>query len=187
MERRLSKNAALAAIRDLLSAEPEIAAETSILDVDEVEEAAMPEPYRRLLCHTGDMTNVLQEFVGEEIHIRPLHVEQGAETVERRVLLTGAGERTVEFGSIRIHLAQFDADARADILACKIPLGAILKRHAVAFRCRPRLFFRLRGSTFLRDAFGVDADTTLYGRVNDMESEHGAALAEVVEVLPPLD
>lgn len=188
MQPSSTPSTALDAITDLCAREPELADEAARLEVVELEGEAMPEPYRGLLVHRADMTHRLQAFVGQPLHLRPLRVHRGEDTLERRVLLVGDDDgRTVEFGAIRIHLGAFAPAARDEIGACHVPLGAILKRHAVEFRCEPRAYFRLRGSEFLHDAFELDVATTLYGRVNRIEDASGVLLADVVEVLPPLD
>jgi len=175
------------AISSLCATEPVLVADLSRLEIHELGGDQMPEPYKSLLMHEQDMTHRLQAFVGQAIHIRPLHVQHEEDTLERRVLLIGDDDgRTVEFGAIRIHLGAFAAPAREEILACRSPLGAILKAHAIGYRCHPAAFFSLCGSDFLHDAFELDVATTLYGRVNRIEDTRGALLAEVVEVLPPL-
>jgi chorismate-pyruvate lyase len=183
----LTKSLAREAIRDLFVSEPDLAEETSMLAVDEIDGDKMPEPYRGLLVHATDMTHKLQAFSGQTIHVRPLHVDRDGHKLHRRVLLICDNDgRTIEFGVIRIHLERFSREPREEILDCRVPLGAILKHHNIAHRCEPRFYFRLSGSTFLRDAFELDCATTLYGRLNHIVNEAGEELADVVEVLPPL-
>ena len=96
----------------------------------------------------------------------------------------------MEFGAIRVHLDRFDAPVRNEILACRVPLGAILEGHAVPYRCRPQAFFRPEHDETARQAFALDVPVSLYGRYNIIESGRGedrAPLAEVVEILPPLE
>ena len=188
MDRALTRSSALEAIRNLFASEPELAQETSILDVEEIGGDAMPEPQRSLLVHATDMTRKLQSHAGQAIHVRPLHVERDEGYLDRRVLLvTDDDERTVEFGAIRIYLERFAPAAQEDILACRLPLGAILKEHGIVHICRPRFYFRLSGSTFLKDAFELETHEALYGRLNHILDESGQPLADVVEVLPPLE
>ena len=187
MDRALKRGRALEAIRLLFHSEPELAEETVTLDVEDIEGDLMPEPYRGLLVHARDMTHRLQEFVDQTIHLRPLHAEHDGHTLDRRVLLIGDDDgRTVEFGAIRIHLDALPVAAREDVVEGRLPLGAVLKRHRVVYICQPQVYFRLRGATFLADAFELDCSTTLHGRLNHIRSESGAPLAEVIEVLPPL-
>ena len=184
----MTRSSALEAIRNLFASEPELAQETSILDVEEIEGDAMPEPHRSLLVHATDMTHKLQDYAEQTIHVRPLHVERNGGHLDRRVLLvTDDDDRTVEFGAIRIHLERFAPAAKEDILGCRTPLGAILKKHAIVHICQPQFYFRLSGSAFLKDAFELETDETLYGRLNHILDESGEPLADVVEVLPPLE
>ena len=188
MQRDLTKNSVLEAIRNLFAFEKELADDTSTLDVVEIEGSQMPEPYRGLLVHASDMTHKLQAFAGQRIHVRVLHMREEGARLERRVLLIcDDDDQIVEFGAIRIHLDRFPEAAREEIRGAHIPLGAILKRHAIAHRCEPRFYFRLKGSDFLKEAFQLEVNTALYGRLNHILGAKGEKLADVVEVLPPLE
>lgn len=181
MESESTHSRALDDVRELL-------AHTGALDVRGVDGAALPEPYRALLVHERDMTGELEAFSRSTIHIRPLEVRRAGELLERRVLLVcDEGQRTVEFGAIRIHLDGFTGDAREEVLSCRTPLGGILRKHALDYVCRPRLFFELHGESPLPADFRVADGEIVYGRVNRIEDSGGRPLADVVEVLPRLD
>jgi hypothetical protein len=181
MEPESTQRTALDDVREFLAG-------TVPLDVREVAGDELPEPYRSLLVHERDMTGELQAFAGGALHIRPLEVRRSGMLLQRRVLLVCERDgRAVEFGAIRIHLGGFAPAARAEVLACRNPLGAILRGHAMEHACRPRLFFELRGAASLPAGFHAPNRATLFGRVNRIVDGRGALLADVVEVLPRLD
>ena len=148
---------------------------------------AVPEPYRALLVHTRDMTPTLEAFHGSSIHIDVLHSGGRGEAYFREVVLRlDDNERPVEFGANKVHLARFTPEARWLILQEKLPLGRILKDHAVPHTSRPVAFFRLQSDDFIARALGLSRPGALYGRRATISDAQQQPLSEVVEVLPPL-
>lgn len=155
----------------------------------------MPSPYRRLLVHETDMTSTLEAFHGERMDLRLLESRRSEGSLWRQVLLVGrASGQAREAGAIRIDLRQFDTAERWEILEGRKPLGAILADHAVGYVSRPRVFFafeatestdRLLGLSSMKDSGA--SGTTLYGRQNVLSTASGDVLADVVEILPPVD
>ena len=154
---------------------------TCVLDAGD-----LPEPYRRLLAHQRDMTSTLEEFYGEAMNLRVLHAGQKDGAYCREILLFGADSgRVAEYGSIRIFVENFDARSRAEILAEKLPLGAILTRNAVPFVSAPRAFFEIQSDAVTSRHFQIAPLTGLFGRHNRHSSPSGESLAEIVEILAP--
>ena len=52
-----------------------------------IDGAMMPEPYRTLLVHHGDMTSRLEEFHRAPMKLRVLHRETSGDAYRREVLL----------------------------------------------------------------------------------------------------
>lgn len=148
---------------------------------------SVPPPYRSLLVHEQDMTSTLESYWGTSLHLKVLdkHIEDASLT-RQVVLLTDTEELPVEFGAIRIQLDRFEDSAREEIVACLRPLGNLLLHFKIDFSCRPSAFFSFESDRTIRQAFALTETHTLYGRhtilVNDVEE----TLAEVVEILPPL-
>jgi chorismate-pyruvate lyase len=155
--------------------------------VEQVEGTDVPEPCRRLLVHDRDMTPTLEAFHGERIHLRVLARGLDGDAYSRQVVLTLNGSaRAVEFGAIVIHLQHFPSAAREEILAGYRPLGTILHVHAVAHQSRPRAFLRLAPDAVVREALQLTTATALYGRRNVIFGPDGCELANILEILPPL-
>ena len=109
-----------------------------------LEGAALPEPYRTLLVHRGDMTSRLEEFHGAPMMLRVLHREEDAEAYRREVLLCVKDSGVpVEYGAIEIHLEAFAPELRAQILEGRRPRGGLLNRAEVRYRTQPRAFLKL--------------------------------------------
>jgi chorismate-pyruvate lyase len=155
--------------------------------VQQVDSADVPEPCRQLLVHDRDMTPTLEAFLGERIHLRVLARRRDGDAYSRQVVLTLNGSaRPVEFGAIVIHLQHFPPVAREEILEGYRPLGTILHVHEVAHQSRPRAFLRLAPDAVVREALGLTTATALYGRRNVIFGPDGCELANILEILPPL-
>jgi len=152
----------------------------------QVDGAQIPEPYRSLLVHQGDMTPTLERAYGATIGLRVLQYDLSGDTVSRQVVLVAHdGKTPVAFGAIRIHLEQLPEEARRLVLAKQQPLGTILRNEAVAHSSRPDVFLEIAADDVLRRALAIANATLLYGRRNIMVDGAGRALAEVVEILAP--
>ena len=147
--------------------------------------AELPEPYRRLLVHTRDMTSVLQEFHAQKIHLENVELVRETDHVLRRVALFGEDGCPVEFGAIDIWLPHFTDTVQRDILACRMPSGAILNRDEIGYTSSPRRFFEIESTGFIGEALRLKSPARLYGRTNVLRSDHGQVMARVVEILPP--
>jgi chorismate-pyruvate lyase len=151
-----------------------------------IDGAAMPEPYRSLLVHFGDMTSRLEEFHRSPMRLRVLHVENNADTYRREVLLCSAkDDLPAEYGAIEINLAAFPQEIREQILKGQKPLGGLLNEIGFKYRSEPRGFFRFLPDLTLCRLFGVEAASAFFGRSNFLLADEGAELARIVEVLRP--
>lgn len=147
---------------------------------------AMPEPYRGLLVHNGDMTSRLEKFHGAPMKLRVLQCEHEGNTYRREVLLCAQDTGLpVEYGAIAIDLTQFTEPLRSLILEGRQPLGGLLNRHAVRYRSEPRAFLKLAPDSAMDAHFELTGGHTLYGRCNVLLGERDQILARIVEVLRP--
>ena len=145
----------------------------------------LPEPYRSLLAHDGDMTPTLEKFHRGPVHLRVLRRSVTEEALAREVVLVlDRDERPVEFGAIAIGLNLFMPAARDEILEGYLPLGSILHKHGIRHVSRPKAFFRILADRRIGRALKVKAATELYGRCNRLLDSRGRTLAEIVEILP---
>ena len=155
-------------------------------DFTTIPAADLPQPYRNLLAHTGDMTSKLEEFHADDLVLRVLFREHSEDSYRREVLLcTEKASTVVEYGAIEIYLSAFDDSLRSEILEAHLPLGGLLNRHRIRYRSQPRAFLRIAADPRLADLFALTAPTPLYGRSNVLLDADGRTLAQIVEFLPP--
>lgn len=148
----------------------------------------LPEPARTLLFHRQDMTSKLQAFVEDEIVIDVLQKQIYDSSLHREVVLQRQNDRLpVEYGAIQIHYANLPEEAQRQVLESKKPLGAILNDFEIPFRSCPGCFFRTEPDPVMEAALQLDGDAPLFGRCNVLLYENGQLLANVVEILPPLE
>ncbi len=153
-----------------------------------IEPEDLPEPYRTLLVHDGDMTSRLKAFFGGEIAIEMLHHEHTPEAYRREVVLrVEKNGLPVEYGAIEMDLEAFDAEVRRLILAEHLPLGALLNRFNVKYRSEPKGFIKLEPDAVMRRVFGMPRATEFFGRCNVLFGEGDKTLARIVEVLRPAE
>jgi len=156
--------------------------------IREMAGADLPEPYRGLLVHDQDMTSTLEAYFGMTLRVRVLEKHHGDAHLTRQVVLVADhGGAVAEFGAIRIALDRFEPAARAEIVACRLPLGTILNRHEIAYTCRPTAYFAFESDEIARRAFDLHGAHILFGRHNLLLDGGEETLAEVVEILPPLE
>jgi chorismate-pyruvate lyase len=151
-----------------------------------VDAEAVPEPYRTLLVHKGDMTSRLEAHHGSPLKLRVLHRSHTPEVYLREVLLcTANDELPVEYGAIEIDLATFAEPLRSQIVEGRLPLGGLLNSHGFKYRSRPRGFLRVLPDLTLCRHFGVEAASAFWGRSNVLLGADDRVFAQIVEVLRP--
>ena len=155
--------------------------------LDQIDGAAMPEPYKTLLVHQNDMTPTLENFHGRSVHLSVLGRERRGQDCFREVVLQLEGsEQPVEFGAIKIDLALFTPAAREQILQEKWPLGHILKEYSIPHTSRPGAFLRIASDRLINRVLALTGAQVLYGRRNTLFNAKDQPLAEIVEILPPV-
>ncbi len=153
-----------------------------------VDGAAMPEPYRRLLVHHGDMTSRLEAFWDGKIVLEVLHREHTPQAYRREVVLhIESTDQPVEYGAIEIDLTAFDGELRRLILEQHLPLGGLLNRFGVRYRSEPKGFIKLGADAMMQRLFRLPDAREFYGRCNVLLGENDRVLARIVEVLRPAE
>lgn len=134
------------------------------------------------------MTPTLEEFYGRPLGLTVMSREREEDAYLREVVLTLAAEkRPIEYGAIRIHLNRLPPAARRSVLEEQRPLGKILETEAVAHLSWPQAFFRIESDTRTRSALRLGQAGELYGRRNVLLDGSRHLLAEVIEVLAPVE
>jgi len=147
---------------------------------------AVPDPYRKLLVHNGDMTSRLEAFHGGSIVLTVLHRERKNSAYLREVeLRIEETDLPVEYGAIEIMLEALPSALQEKILEAHLPFGGLLNTFQVKYRSRPKAFIRLGADPFMSELFAVDQRHDFYGRCNEILGDDDRVLARIVEVLRP--
>ncbi|MDB6175141.1 MAG: hypothetical protein JWL59_4452 [Chthoniobacteraceae bacterium] len=155
-------------------------------DFEWVDSAFLPEPYRTLLVHNGDMTSRLEAFHGGEIVLEVLHCEHTPIAYRREVVLhMEATGMPIEYGAIEIHLEAFEGELRELIVAARLPLGGLLNRFGIDYHSEPKAFIRLGADPVMREHFQLPDAGHFYGRCNVLLDSNNRELARIVELLRP--
>lgn len=150
-----------------------------------MEGSEMPQPYRDLLVHDGDMTSRLEQFHGGAICVDRLHSSNDGGAYFREVVLRReTDEVAVEYGAIEINLAALPEEMKEEVLAARRPLGGILNQHRISYASKPKAFLQIVPDDTIRETFGP-VEETLYGRCNQITGFNGETYARIVEILPP--
>jgi chorismate-pyruvate lyase len=152
-----------------------------------VEPGEMPEASRRLLVHDHDMTPTLESAYGQRLHLRVRKYSYSENVFSRHVLLVLEDETVTGMGAIKINLAGFAEDARRLVFEREKPLGAILGTQRIEHSCHPASYFEVTADAMIGEALRVAPGQTLRGRQNVMWRPGGEVLAQIVEILPPLN
>ena len=153
--------------------------------IEYIDGREMPEPYKSLLVHTGDMTPTLEDFYQQAMELRVIE-QQPAENVLLRliILATHDVDRPTEFGAIRIHLSRFTAEAQHKIRSGIVPLGTIFRENNIRHTSNPQAFFKVWPDRTISGSLNIDQPQWLYGRHNIHRDMQDNILAEMVEILP---
>jgi chorismate-pyruvate lyase len=147
----------------------------------------VPEPYRKLLVHSSDMTPTLEAFYQRLLGLTVLSREiQGEEYLREVVLRLADDGQPVEYGVIRICLGHLPSSARERVLQEQRPMGNILRGEGVPHISWPQVFFRTESDSHTSAVLRVPERCALYGRRNVLLDGNRRLLAEVIEILAPV-
>lgn len=148
----------------------------------------VPEPYKTLLVHSSDMTPTLERYFGQELGLTVLSREREGHSYLREVVLTLGPERSrILYGAIRIFMNHLPLRVSERVLQEQYPLGRILQTEALPHLSWPQAFFRAQTDSHMSALLGTRGSCSLYGRRNVLLDGSRRLLAEVIEVLAPVN
>ena len=108
-------------------------------DCTTVQPEDIPFPEDDLLVHHDHMTIVLQRHHGSPVKVRVLEEHLDGDLYIRKICLTPTGsDKVVEWGIVRLNFRYMPEAVKQEILGKQMPLGAILVKHDVHRRIKPR-------------------------------------------------
>lgn len=127
---------------------------------------AIPYPADALLVHHEHMTVVLQKHHGRPVDVHVLEEHLDGDAYTRKISLTPAGsDVVVEWGIVRLNFKYMSDAVREEILAKQLPLGAILIKHDVHRRIKPRYFLRFPENGQVLNLFSSQCPHPAWGRL----------------------
>ena len=173
-----------AALRDLcrpfLKDPDAFVPEVVIVQPDEI-----PYPQDQLLVHHDHMTLVLEKHHGSPVEVTVQEVHNGGPIYTRKISLAPRNQpaKIVEWGIVRLDFRYMDPVVRDEIQSQKLPLGAVLIKHDVLRRIKPRWFIRCPADGPLVRLFGrPTTPDDIYGRIGTIYCNDEPAI-ELIELV----
>lgn len=125
----------------------------------------MPEPYRRLLAHNDHMTVTLEENAGSPVDVRVIAEWRDEASYARNSLLARHSDGVVlQFGVMRIWLADLPNAARDEIAVKREPLGRVLINHNLLREVELITLWRIVPGPALQQHLPLASGQAVYGR-----------------------
>jgi chorismate-pyruvate lyase len=174
-----------AALRDLTrpfcaSGGASLSAECELVDPDRI-----PFPEDQLLVHHDHMTEVLEKHFGAPVDVQVLAEQLDGDIYTRQIALhpKNQPDKVVEWGFASLDLRFLSQPVKDEILAKKIPLGAVLMKHNVLRRVKPRWFLKLPDNAPTLRLFGpLPHPGPVYGRIGTIYCD-GEPAIQVLEIV----
>lgn len=149
-----------------------------------VQPADIPYPQDQLLVHHAHMTEVLERHHGAPVGVVVLEESLDGDRYTRKIVLTPANSADpVEWGIVRMDFRYMAPEVRDEILAKRLPLGAVLIKHDVLRRVKPLWFMRFPAdSPVVRLFAGARNAEPVYGRIGMIYCNDEPAI-ELLEIV----
>jgi len=146
----------------------------------------LPADYRTLLAHTEHMTVALESFHKAAVSVRALAEWRDETSYARSSLLSRQTDgAVVQFGIMRIWLADLPAEAQAEITGKRAPLGRVLIEHNVLREVELITLWRIEPGPVLQKHLQVSGKTPIYGRTAQIlvDERPTVQLLEIVKLM----
>ena len=145
----------------------------------------VPEPFKALLVHQGDMTSTLERFYEERMLLEVLAEENSDGCYSREVILKGKGTgRAAEFGVIEMELDNFPPALQKLILRGEQPLGGILNESGMTYKSEPLGYFSVAREALPPKLSLLGSAGMFFGRYNQLKTHDETCLARILEIVP---
>jgi len=143
----------------------------------------IPHPEDDLLVHHDHMTVVLERHHGKRVNVHVLEERIEGNFYRRKISLTTEGtDKVVELGVVRLNLQYMPEEVSREIREKRTPLGAILIKHKVHRRVKPRYFLRVPHGSAVLKLFGTDVSQPVYGRLGTIYCDKQPCI-ELLEIV----
>jgi chorismate-pyruvate lyase len=147
---------------------------------------ALPADYRTLLAHNEHMTVTLEQFFDGQLGVRPLAEWRDEASYARNSLLTRESDgRILQFGVMRIWLADLPREATDEITQQKRPLGRVLIDHNVLREVELITLWRIAPGPVLRKLLPNPTNQPIYGRSAQILVDERPTV-QMLEIVAPI-
>ena len=146
---------------------------------------AMPAKHRSLLAHNDHMTVALESFHKSPVTVAAMDEWRDEASYARTSLLSRQTDgAVVQFGIMRIWLADLPAAAQEEITGKRAPLGRVLIEHNVLREVELITLWRIQPGPVLQEHLGVGGKEPVYGRTAQIlvDERPTVQLLEIVRV-----
>lgn len=125
----------------------------------------LPADYRTMLAHQDHMTVALESYHGGLVSVHALAEWRDESSYARASVLSRQSDGTVvQFGIMRIWLADLPQVAQQEITGKKVPLGRVLIRHNVLREVELITLWQIEPGPALRKHLQLSNNSQIYGR-----------------------
>jgi chorismate-pyruvate lyase len=158
---------------------------TKLGQFDPVAADELPADERSLLAHNDHMTVTLEEAFGSSVAVQTLAEWHDESSYARNSLLARQTDgRILQFGIMRIWLADLPAAMRDEITIERLPLGRVLIDHNMLREVELIALWRIAAGPALERNLKVKTDQTLYGRSAQI-LVGGRPTVQMLEIVSP--
>jgi chorismate-pyruvate lyase len=145
----------------------------------------LPSDARRLLAHTDHMTVALESFHQGLVDVRALAETRDDASYARCSLLTRQSDgQIVQFGIMRIWLADLPDSAKHEITEQKHPLGRVLIAHNLLREVEVISLWRISPGPVLKQQLQLPDNSPIYGRSAQILVDERPTV-QVLEIVNP--
>jgi uncharacterized protein (DUF2236 family) len=145
----------------------------------------LPEPYRSLLAHNEHMTVKLEAAHQCLVDVRVLAEWRDEASYARNSILARQGNgAALQFGIMRIWLADLPASASSEITVERLPLGRVLINHNVLREVELITLWRIVPGPALRKHLQLAVGQVIYGRSAQILVDERPTV-QVLEIVAP--
>jgi len=150
---------------------------------DAVEASDLPDAYRSLLAHQDHMTVTVEAWHNSLVDVRVLEEHRDQDSYARKILLVAQRDsRPVQFGIVRINLADLPEIVRLEIESQALPLGRIMIRHHLMREVELCQLWRVNPGPDLRLRLQLESDEPIFGRTARILVD-GQPVVELLEIV----
>ena len=161
---------------------------TTLPTVHQIQAEDIPGPYRDYLESNRDIACELENLYTGRLLLQALKSQLDDHFYKRHsVLLREGDKKPVATGAIKIYLHRLPDDIQKAVLKCDRPLGGILQDFEYMHFARPQAFFKTGPDELMRTLLKTREADTLYGRRVFLVDSQEERIAEIVEILSPLE